>query len=159
MGSISFTPKTLLALLILAYCTFNSREMFDSWLFAPYERMSWLLFLIWVLPLLVFLYLKWTGKESSPLKINSLFLWGALLSTLVGIIGTVNAANYIGLALALASFMPWNWLVPIWVVGALSWMPAIGWIGSHFFPEHVFLFRLLIAIIASLAGFHYLHRT
>lgn len=142
----------LLAFAILAYCLINSYELFNSWIHAPYEKMSWILFLIWCFPLFLIWTIKFAKSPTAELRINFFFLWGALSLTLFGVIGSLNAFIFFGLALAIASFFPWGWPTLIWLCGSLAWMPAIGWIGSHYFSDDVFLIRLILAIIACAAG-------
>jgi hypothetical protein len=146
----------ILALIILLYCLWNSADMFKSWVSAPYERFSWLFFLLWLLPLIYLWILKSTGKWAGGLPVNNFFLWAALIITLLGILGNINAVIYVGLAFSMASFMPWGPFLLIWLAGSISWMPAFGWIGSHYFPGFVFLFRLLIVIAATFVGFCHL---
>lgn len=143
----------ILAILILAYCVWNSLDLFQGWSNAPYERFSWLLFLIWCLPPL---YYRVKNKSNGE-ALNKIYLWLALILSFLGALGNLNAVKYVGLACALASFMPWNPLLLIWFVGSSSWMPATGWLGSHYFSGYVFGLRLsiLIAAMAAAAWAHH----
>lgn len=138
----------ILALLILAYCFLNSLDMVHAWRNAPYEQFSWLIFLVWCLPLMYY----WIGKSdkmTNETPLNSILLWGALSASLLGTLGSLNAVKYVGLAFALASFIPWNPILFVWIAGAISWMPVVGWVGSHYFPGYVFGMRLVIALVTS----------
>jgi hypothetical protein len=70
----------------------------------------------------------------------------------------LNALKYVGLALALSSFLPWHPILIIWILGAISWMPALGWVGSHYFPSNVTIVRFIIACLASAVAVWHLYR-
>ena len=67
----------------------------------------------------------------------------------MGIIGSLNTLQYVGLALALAGFLPWFWNMIIWILCSVSWMPALAWLGSHGFPAYVLALRLILAIASA----------
>ena len=148
------SSSLILALCILIYALWNSLELFHSWIGAPYERFSWIFFLLWCAPLVYYGILQWQEKKTICLNIP--LLWISLFLSFIGLLGDLNAVKYWGLAFALASFMPWGSLLIIWIAGSISWMPAIGWLGSHDFPGVVFPIRFGIALLASISAFLYL---
>jgi hypothetical protein len=135
-----------IAFAILAYCVWNSQELVEAWSSAPLEQYGWVLFLIWLSPALV----QWKKIQSS---VNTYLLGAALASSSFGVLASVNAASYYGMAIAIASAMPWSLLSFGWLISALGWMPAAGWLGSRLFHhagfEIIFLTRLLIVCMGS----------
>jgi hypothetical protein len=101
--------------------------------------------LIWSLPILVF----WILRTPLTFTFNPYLLAIALLSSLVGNLGSLNTICYAGLAFALASFVPYTPWTIFWIAGAISWMPAIGWIGSYYFMAFIYPTRLILAAVAA----------
>lgn len=116
----SFAP----AFAILLYCVLSAFPLFQAWWYSPFERLSWLAFLIWVAPLAF-------QRAEIP---SSLFLICAVCATLLGTLGSFNTLKYIGLACSIASFAPIGWAFPFWLLSAIVWMPLFGWLSAHFFP-------------------------
>lgn len=138
----------LVALAILLYCAWNAAELLTSWQgTTPLTRLSWLAFLIWIAPIVLYwLPGSLLGAAQSPC--NPVLLALALLCSLLGVIGSLNTLQYYGLALALAGIMPWSWGMLIWILCAVSWMPALTWLGSHVFPSYILVLRLALASLS-----------
>ena len=134
------------AFAILAYCLWNSMELLEAWNSAPLEQFGWILFLIWVIPALM----QWI-KIQPPA--NPYLLGSALAFSLFGVLGSVNAASYYGLAIAISSFFPCTLLFFGWLASAIGWMPAAGWFASRLFQhvefETIYIIRLFIVCIGS----------
>jgi hypothetical protein len=128
-----------LPLAIVIYTLWNSRELFQVWLFAAMDWMGWLPFLIWLSPLWVI------ARNAHPL-----FLWIALMSSILGNAASFNALKYLGLASAIAAFAPMSAGTVAWWLCSLSWMPAFGWLGTRYFPEHLLLVRFTLACLSVL---------
>ncbi len=144
----NFSRFQISAGLVLIFCLFMSRELVRSWFSTSYEHFSWVLILVWSFPLL---YL-WSTRGSRTFPVtafNNTALWLALGSSLVGILGDLNTFQYIALAFALASFVPWTYFTIPWILCSLSWMPALGYIGVYNFPKIAFLVRFLMAGVSA----------
>ena len=52
------------------------------------------------------------------------------------------------LTFAIASIVPFSLETSLWILGACSWMPALGWLACYFFFKYIALARLSIAAIS-----------
>ena len=138
--------KDIIAPLIILYCGWNAKGLLFAWAYSPMEAFSWLAFLIWCLPLLY-----WIAYCLPALEISSICLGSALLFSLMGNLGSVNTLHYFALSLALASVAPQKMTTWVWMTGSISWMPLLGWLGSHHFPHFIIATKLLIAVAATTA--------
>lgn len=129
------------ALAILLYCLISSFPLFEAWWNSPFEKLSWIAFLVWIAPLTI-------QRASEPSFILLAFAVGA---TLLGTIGSLNTLKYIGLGFSLASFAPRGWAFPIWLIAAITWMPLYGWLSAHFFPSVSVPLKLGVVFLASAA--------
>ncbi len=134
------TLRWLLPIAILLYSSWNARELVNAWIYAPLDSFGWLPFLIWLVPVGV------NGKKPE----TSVFLWMALILTLLGNLGSLNALKYLGFSSAIAALLPFSWATVIWWACSIGWMPAFGWFGSHYFPDSLFISRCIITGISSL---------
>jgi len=145
-----FKSTNLLGILILAYCVWNAKDLIQSWFqISLYEHYSWIILAVWLLP---WLYFWLIAARSGERVINSTLLGAALLLSLLGRIGALHLLSYIGLALALAAFVPWSVSTFIWLVCSITWMPVSGWAASHLalnYIRYLFVVRLVIAAAAS----------
>ena len=139
---------SLPAWVILIYSFINSSELFNSWFTTSYERYTVLFFSIWLIPIVYIMISKKTF-----LLLNQSMIWVALLFSLLGSLGEMNTFRYIGLAFALAAFVPYGWHLYLWIPAALAWMPAIGWLATHYFLNSLFFVRLLLVSIGTAAFF------
>lgn len=128
----------LLPILILLYTAFNSLELLNAWANAPLDWLGWLPFVVWLLPLII------VGRKEA----HSLFLWGAVIFSLLGNIASLNALRYLGFSSAIAAWVPFSWGTCVWWACSVAWMPSFGWLGSRLFPEYVLIARFLVVGIA-----------
>ena len=136
----------LVALAVLVYCGWQSWSLKVNWFNAPFNRLGWLAFLIWLAPLLVEIFLR--GKiEPVPI-----FLWIGLALTLLGTLGDRNAPCYVGLACAIAAFTPWKWMWRLlWLAASVTWMTAFGYFAQRasLSPATVSALRIIIVSLVS----------
>jgi hypothetical protein len=134
----------LLAFLILLFCLWSGSNLIFLGAF------TWLLFVIWILPLLCY----WTFiKKKDDRPFNPIILGIALFCSFLGNLGELHVLQYLGLALSLGAFIPWSFFNLIWLASSFFWMPASSWIASHFalhYLAYVPFFRLGIVLIISL---------
>lgn len=136
----------LLAIAIASVCAASSWSLFAAWRYAPLERYSALVFLVWATPLILYL-IFWSQKFER--RWNELAFYLALFCVLVGQLGSLNAIKYIGFSFALAGFLPPLLAAYFWAIAGVAWMPISGWVGSHYFPEQLWLIRFLTAAAAA----------
>ncbi|MFO1460156.1 MAG: hypothetical protein U1G08_12180 [Verrucomicrobiota bacterium] len=125
---------------VTAFAAWQSSDLIAAWRHAPLDRWGWLALLIWVAPL------PWAARSA----MNGRVLWPfglALGVTLAGTLGSLNAACYAGLAIALAA---WAGTDPIsgrwiWWTASVSWMPLLGWVGKDLGGTTLTVFRFLLA--------------
>jgi len=125
---------------IFLYTGWHASDLSYAWKSTPVERYSGILLFIWSFPIILY----WLGALFFSFKrrpFPQFLLWGALITTLLGVIGKLNALQYLGFSLALAAFLPFSWATLPWIGCALSWMPALGWLGLHYFPTYIIPFR------------------
>lgn len=146
----SFRTPSMIETLALCFALSLQLNLIDSWLYSPLEHGSWVPFLIWVLPILLY-RLGFVGASHEP-SCATLMVIG-VVSLLVGVAGSVNIIKNVGLAFVLAGFVPWTHAHWIWLASAVSWMRILGWLGSYYVEGNVFFVRLAIAIPASLVLF------
>lgn len=133
------------ALLILLYCGWNALELITSWQ-GGVEIGGSIAFLFWLLPVIDYWLIR--RKVATP---NTVMLIIALSFSLLGVLGSVNVVKYFGFALAIASFIPFNWFNLIWIGSMLTWTPAFGWFSLHYFPHQAQIVRCVIALLASIS--------
>ncbi len=138
---------------ITLYCAWNARDLVSAWQNCSFDRYDWLIMIIWLLPLL---FLKHIAKnETASEKTQLLFTGTGLLFSFIGGIGSLNVLEHVALALVIAGWMPCSWVQIIWLLSSISWMPALGWIGTRLFFDHILLVRVLLSITGScLFSFH-----
>lgn len=140
---------TLLECAVLAYCGFAAADL--RWAHTPAIRYGGIAFLIWLLPLFVQLGLSWWQQR--PKGYSLPLLAAAVVITLLGQLGSLNAFSYLGLALALAGLLPLAWPMLIWVPAALSWMPAFGWLMRDFALTTIHLTSIALALLGTCVMF------
>lgn len=127
-------------LAVTAFAAWQSSGLIAGWRHAPLDRWGWLALLVWIAPL--------PGLARTGAAGRSLWPFGLALGiTVVGTLGSLNAACYAGLAIALAGWAganpaPWRW---IWWASSLSWMPVLGWLGKDLGESILPGLRLLLA--------------
>lgn len=108
-------------------------ELINAWAKAPLDWLGWLPFVVWLFPLI------FAGTK----EVNTPFLWGAVIFSLLGNIASLNALRYLGFSSAIAAWVPLSWGTCVWWACSVAWMPAFGWLGSRLFPEYVLIARFL----------------
>ena len=132
---------------VLLYCAWNARDLLGAWQHCLYDRHAWMVLLIWSLPV-VMARLNPDRRTASG-KTQAIYTAAGLLCSFTGGIGSLNLLQYAGLALALACWIPFSRMQLLWLLSSLSWMPALGWIGSRFFLDHVLVVRLMLSVMTS----------
>jgi hypothetical protein len=133
-----------LTLAVLAYSAWQAQGLWTAWRHSPYDRLGWLSFVLWLLPALWLLTRRpvLPTSERAPLALTAL----ALALALSGEVLDLNALAYAALAVAWAALMPVTAGLLVWIVGAVSWMPALGWLAhTGLVPSVVSALRLALA--------------
>ena len=126
-----------------------SPSLTDAFLHAPLERFSVLSFLIWLAPLVLLLSNRLKFTASHPSRSSTLVAL-ALLSLTASAHLSIHALAHTALALALAALCHAPHLrLALWLVAALAWMPASGWLTATW-PAAAAI-RLAIASLGALA--------
>ena len=136
---------TFVRFAVVVYCGWQSRDLLGAWRSSPFERFGWVALVLWLVPLIV----EQARNAGSPgARAGSSGLsWTGLGLTSLGTIGEVNALQYAGLACALAGILPWSWRKFPWLLSAVSWMPAFGYLVSQPWPDLVLPARLALAAL------------
>jgi len=93
---------------------------------------------VWILPLLL----------SPQLPVSPRPLWpasAALALALMGALGSLNAACYVGLALSVVGQTGWSKRRALWFASAIAWMPLLGWLTRDLSDGLRLPLRVLIA--------------
>lgn len=144
----------VLALAILIYALINSVDLFSAWLEDPREKYSWIVFLIWIVPVV---WGCFTFQGEKQRYYHPALLWFAVGFSFLGEIVSMNILKYFGLACSIASLASFNiWSTP-WVLSSVAWMPVFGWLGSHYLPGFYQGLRYVVAS-AGVAWFIYRSR-
>ena len=139
---------SLITLAIVAYCLWNSQDLIYAWIKAPVEQTTFFTFFLWALPIFYF----WIAKPHQSYSGNPFLLAIALMLSVAGTLGSINAISYWGFALALAALIPWsNWWL-LWLPLAVCWMPMAGWLGTHLHGFMGMLFTIGRVLAAALIG-------
>lgn len=123
---------------ITAFAAWQSADLVSAWRHAPLERGGWLAFAVWILPLLLNPRLPEAPRPLWPASV-------ALALALMGTLGSLNAACYAGLALAVVGQTGWSMRRALWLASAIAWMPLLGWLSRDLSDALRLPLRLLIA--------------
>lgn len=129
---------------IVGFAGWRSAALLHAWQHSPLDRLGWLAFGVWCIPAAAYLIPR-ALPENQPSRTP--LLGASLLATLGGTVGDLNAANYLGLALALAAIPGLSWQTTLWLGTALSWMPALSWLAQGTPRPVLIAGRILLAII------------
>lgn len=140
---------SILPIAILLYTSWGALSLVSYWFTSPPDQYGWLAFLIWCFPILVY---------ASRHKCHPIILCLAILTSLMGTLGSMNTLKQLGLSFALAAFIPWSWNLVPWIICAISWMPMLGWITINHTPFNTLWIRLIMAISSSLWVMDYMWR-
>ncbi len=129
-----------------AYCLWSCRDLPGAWLYAPYEHWSWLALLIWLTPVLRD---KGRGVFISGQRWQVMAVVLAALSA----IADLRLLAHIGLALLVFGAAPASrqrrLSSAVWLLSAISWMPASGWLLSHLPAPVAAMLRVTTAALTS----------
>jgi hypothetical protein len=131
----------LVALAVVAYAACQAQDLVSAWRHAPYDRLGWLAFVIWMSPLG---WARGLGKVPRAEPVGGLLAVGLAFSFL-GAVASLNTLCYAGLACTLAGFCPWSWRNLFWLLAAASWMPALGYALHALTAGQVLATRLILA--------------
>lgn len=128
--------------------------LFKAWRHSPFDRFGWLAFLLWLVPLIIPFCCGNTPRQipeprESVLPPTCALSWIALIIAVLAVIVDVNAMRYVALALALGAWMPRHWLTIVWLVLAIAWMPALGWLGASLKATGLNGLRVLLGAFAA----------
>ena len=149
-GGSWWANKPWLELTLLGYACWCASGLVATWIWTPYDRFGWLAFAIWLLPIV------WPPGDSARVPrawMRITLLAGAVAALLAGSVADVNAFYHAGLAAVLASFYRRPGVL-IWLAGALSWLPASGWLATRagIDPAVFAVGRVMIAAAAAAWG-------
>ena len=133
---------------VTAFAAWQSSDLIAGWRHAPLDRWGWLALLIWIAPV------PWAARTTGGRR--TLWPFGLALGiTLAGTLGSLNAACYAGLALAIAAWAGMNPVSGrgIWWAASLSWMPVLGWLGKDLGGSTLPMLRLLLAAAGAASLF------
>ena len=117
---------------ISLYAAWNARNLLAAWLHSPYDRYGWLAFLLWVFPIGCLWMTRLHTDHAGSKQVSSAAFAIALAISFAGVISDLGALKYLGLAIALAGFLPLQPASFVYLACAAAWMPAAGWaLSSH----------------------------
>jgi hypothetical protein len=138
-----------ITLAVIAYGIMMSKDLVTAWTYSPLDHYSFIPFLIWLWPAK-----RWTCSLGSD-QAKGLSIAIALI--FIGILASLNMAKYAGLAIAIASLMPWTYHSFIWTALAICWMPGFIWLAIHWLPTAHEGFILAIRCLLAFAGVGVMH--
>jgi hypothetical protein len=134
-----------LAFAVTVYAAWQARDIVPAWQHAPYDRLGWLAFGIWVSPLIAG---RWLAKTAFTQPVPVLLAAGLAISFL-GTVVSLNTLNYAGLVCAITSYFPWCWRNLVWLMAAAAWMPALGYALDGLATGSVTAVRLVFSAAGS----------
>jgi hypothetical protein len=151
MEKLKNTPMILWVILFVNII--NAREFYFSWLHTPSERLSWLTFAIWLLPVVISFFKE--RQQNTNHFPNFLLAIISIVLVLFSIITSLNTAAYLGLAFSFAAIIPWSLSNIFWLVGSISWMPAFGWFLTTSMPgtsnQTIQVMRIIISSLCTIS--------
>ncbi|WP_309383880.1 hypothetical protein [Cerasicoccus frondis] len=132
------------ALIALIICGLAASNLPEIWRADVYARGGVFIFIAWLGPLLWVALRSWRRQNWQP---DFLLLALSLLACLVGILGSLNVARHVALALALGGQVSgnvWKWM---WLAGMLSWLPATGWLAKDL-PVNGWALRCMLLVFS-----------
>ncbi len=118
-----------------------------AWINAPYERWSWLVLLIWLIPL-SFDRFRGMWRSAQAWQIAAVVL--AALSAITDL----RLLAHVGLSLLVFGASPASRRRHLssvfWLMGAIAWMPASGWLLSSLPAAHAAWIRVVwVALVTA----------
>lgn len=141
---------------LLVYAGWSCRNLLTSWFTNPFDRLGWIAFALWLLPLGVVRHGGLLPAGSGARRPWFLGLGLALVA--LGDVGELNACQHAGLALILIGFAPRRGRA-VWALSAAAWMPPLGWVASRFGldPGAMAVARVTIATVGLAWALHAHH--
>ncbi len=130
-----------LELAVLMFCAWQAADLITAWRHSPFDRLGWLSFAVWLLPIGFGLF-RGTTLPTGSLPLTA----AALVVCLVGRVLDMHLIICGALALAGAALAPAGPRRFLWLIGALCWMPVTGWLLHSFPASAVAAFRLSLAL-------------
>lgn len=143
------TRPPLVAWLILAFATIQIRGLWVNWHHSPMDRLGWLALVLWLIPS----FFVWPARGGNPFdQLSTRLLLAAALFLLVGVAVEIHAMAHIAFALAVAAVARPPRFAGLWLVGAISWMPALTSVTKELPLSAVISIRIMIASAAAVIG-------
>lgn len=115
---------------ITLYASWNARALLSAWIHSPFDRCGSLAFVLWTVPVACFWVTRMLGDSSRRVSIPAFAI--ALVVSFAGVATDLSVIEYLGLAIAMAGFLPLKPATFVWLGCAVAWMPAAGWaFSSH----------------------------
>ena len=119
----------LIALAILIFVVWLSRDLLNAWQHSPRDRLGWLALVMWLTPLLIKCR---GGRARGELAANPFLLGAAIFAGSFSELTELHFFGHLALALAVAAWLKVSWRSIAWFVAAAAWMPVFGWWLANF---------------------------
>jgi hypothetical protein len=140
---------------ITVYAAWNARNLVSAWLHAPFDRRGIPAFVLWNVPIACLWISRLLNSRNPKSEIRNrrcpvspVAFAIALVVSFSGVAADLYVLEYLGLAIALAGFLPVRPATFAWLACACAWMPAAGWAFSSCGPALVNSFRAVIGLAA-----------
>lgn len=107
------------ALAVLAYAAWNASDLIGAWRHSPFDHAGWIAFLVWLLPALPAMVRFRPVDAVRPAV--------ALVLSFCGSMAQLNVMEHAALAVAVGMPARKGLATWVWLAGAVSWMPALGY--------------------------------
>ncbi len=133
---------------ITLYTAWNAHNLLGAWLHSPFDRIDSLAFLLWVLPVACL----WVARRFAgrPGRVALAAFAIGLIVSFAGVATDLHVLEYAGLAIALMGFLPVQRATFLWLLCAIAWMPAAGWVFSAHGVATVNAVRAAVGFLAFL---------
>lgn len=131
-----------------------------AWRSSPFDRHGYMVLALWFLPVIV--ALASPGKRAVPVAgrtVSLTYSGAALVMVMLGSVTSLNVLQHAALALAAAAFLPPSGWRTAWLVLAVAWMPALGWVAAGAGVGGVQTLRFVLGLAALGVGVHAARRT
>ncbi len=139
----------LVAWFVLAFATVQIRGLWTDWQHSPLDRLGWLALVLWLVPAVV----GWVAHRGLTFdRLSTVLLISAGLSLLVGVVFELHVLAHLAFACATAAIsrpsrFPW-----LWLIGAISWMPALTSISKELPVVAIISLRIFLAASSAIIG-------
>jgi exosortase len=134
-------------LIILLWTVIISSTLVSSWKYNPFDEYGWFIFLFWLVPIF-FQQVKVVEEESTKKPLYFYFQIIALALSFLGVLSSIHFLCYEALAFALCSLKRDFSLSPLinllWLLIAITWMPAFGWALESLTFSLIFFIKLVL---------------